>query len=247
MPWPDYVLTKTVTGTYNNTSGTAAKGRVTFTPTSRVLVDNQLVLSTDTLTASLDTSGSFSIELPTTDNPRLNPSDWAYLVNVRLYGVKPSKYYIKIPYGDGGTIDISNSLLPDTPLEDVATQTSIIRGPAGPAGSTILTGSGAPSNSLGRDGDLYIDSATGAYYGPKSNLLWPSTPFFSPSTLVQREVFSQPIASSSWSITHALGGRPSVTVVDSSGTVVIGEVVYNSDTSVTVLFSAPFSGYAYLT
>lgn len=247
MPWPNYVLTKTVTGTYTNSSGTAAKGRVTFTPTSRILVDNELVLSTDTLTASLDTSGSFSIDLPTTDNPRLTPNDWAYLVNVRLYGVKPSKYYIKIPYGDGTSVDISNSLLPSTPLEDVATQTSIIRGPSGPAGNSVLSGSGAPSNSLGKDGDLYIDGDTGAYYGPKVSLEWPSTPFYSPSLLVQREIFTQPIASSTWNITHALGGRPSVTVVDSAGTVVIGEVVYNSDTSVTVLFSAPFSGYAYLT
>jgi len=35
--------------------------------------------------------------------------------------------------------------------------------------------------------------------------------------------------------------------VDSAGTVVFGEVVYNSNTSITVLFSSPFSGYAYLT
>jgi len=38
-----------------------------------------------------------------------------------------------------------------------------------------------------------------------------------------------------------------VTVVDSAATVVIGDVTYNSDTSVTVSFAAPFSGYAYLT
>jgi len=246
VPWPTYVLTKTVTGTYNNSSGTPAKGRVTFTPTSRILIDNELVLSTDTLTASLNTSGSFSIELPTTDNPRLTPTDFAYQVNVRLYGVKPAKYYIKVPYGDGTDVDISSSLISASPLEDATTQNAFLRGTAGPAGSGILTGSGAPPNTLGRDGDIYVNTDNGSYYGPKASGSWPSAPFYTPG-LTLREIHTQGSASSTWSITHSLGGRPSVTVVDSSGTVVIGEVVYNSDTSVTVLFSAPFSGFAYLT
>ena len=63
----------------------------------------------------------------------------------------------------------------------------------------------------------------------------------------RRYVHAQGQASSTWTITHTLGGRPSVTVVDSAGTVVYGEVQYLSDTQVSVLFSAGFSGYAYLT
>lgn len=63
----------------------------------------------------------------------------------------------------------------------------------------------------------------------------------------RRYVFSQSSPSNIWSITHGLGGRPSVTVVDSAGTMVIGEVTYISDSQVTVEFTAPFSGYAYLT
>lgn len=67
------------------------------------------------------------------------------------------------------------------------------------------------------------------------------------TTSNQRHVHSQPTVSSTWTITHALGGKPSVTVVDSANTMVIGEVTYNSNTQVTISFSAPFSGYAYLT
>jgi len=65
--------------------------------------------------------------------------------------------------------------------------------------------------------------------------------------LTQRYVHNQPAVSSTWTINHTLGGRPSVTVVDSAGTVVYGEVQYLSNSQVVVTFTAPFSGYAYLT
>lgn len=103
----------------------------------------------------------------------------------------------------------------------------------------------------GSVGDYYIDVATGDFYGPKTAEGWPDTPFFtalSTATLNnERFVFTQASASSTWVITHELGGRPSVTIVDSAGTVVIGEVTYNSNTQITVQFTAPFSGFAYLT
>lgn len=57
---------------------------------------------------------------------------------------------------------------------------------------------------------------------------------------------SQPSASSTWTIVHNLGCKPSVTIVDSGGNVQIGEVLYDSDNQVTVTFAASFSGYAYL-
>jgi hypothetical protein len=63
----------------------------------------------------------------------------------------------------------------------------------------------------------------------------------------KRYVHSQGIALSTWAITHSLGGRPQITIVDSAGTVVYGEIQYLSNTQIEVSFSAPFSGYAYLT
>lgn len=63
----------------------------------------------------------------------------------------------------------------------------------------------------------------------------------------RRSVFNQEVASETWVITHSLGGKPSVTIVDSADTHVFGEVQYNSNTQVTVTFSAAFSGKAYLT
>ena len=63
----------------------------------------------------------------------------------------------------------------------------------------------------------------------------------------RRHVHTQASPSEEWVIEHTLGGKPSIMVVDSADTVVIGEVTYNSNTQVTVTFTAPFSGYAYLT
>ena len=63
----------------------------------------------------------------------------------------------------------------------------------------------------------------------------------------RRHVHTQGAVSSTWVINHTLGGKPSVTIVDSADTTVVGEVTYNSNSQVTVTFTQPFSGYAYLT
>lgn len=63
----------------------------------------------------------------------------------------------------------------------------------------------------------------------------------------RRHVHTQASPSTTWVINHTLGGKPSVSVVDSADTMVVGEVTYNSNSQVTVEFTAAFSGYAYLT
>ena len=46
-------------------------------------------------------------------------------------------------------------------------------GPQGPAGRTILNGTGAPSNNFGLEGDFYYDVNTTRFYGPKpTDLTW---------------------------------------------------------------------------
>ena len=59
-------------------------------------------------------------------------------------------------------------------------------------------------------------------------------------------IFDQTSASSTWNITHTLSKFPSVTVVDSGNNVVFGEIVYNSNSSITLTFASAFSGKAYL-
>lgn len=62
----------------------------------------------------------------------------------------------------------------------------------------------------------------------------------------QSYAHSQSVASASWVIAHNLNKYPSVTITDSAGDQVEGEVRYNGLNSLTVSFSAPFAGKAYL-
>lgn len=49
-----------------------------------------------------------------------------------------------------------------------------------------------------------------------------------------------------WTIKHNLEKYPSVTVVDSAGSVVLGAVKYISENEIEITFSAAFSGKVYL-
>ncbi len=57
---------------------------------------------------------------------------------------------------------------------------------------------------------------------------------------------NQGVPSPTWVITHNLGRFPSVSVVDSAGTVQIGDIIYDTANQVTVSFTASFAGKAYL-
>lgn len=59
-------------------------------------------------------------------------------------------------------------------------------------------------------------------------------------------VFTQVMATNTWNITHGLGKYPSVTVVDSGQSVVIGDVDYISVNELTINFNSSFGGHAYL-
>lgn len=59
-------------------------------------------------------------------------------------------------------------------------------------------------------------------------------------------VFTQSVAEKEWEIVHDLDKYPSVTIVDSGGNEVVGDVTYLTKNKLTVSFTAPFSGKAYL-
>ena len=59
-------------------------------------------------------------------------------------------------------------------------------------------------------------------------------------------VFTQGTPATTWNIQHNLGKFPSITVIDTGNTVVIGEYNYISNTNVILIFSAAFAGKAYL-
>lgn len=57
---------------------------------------------------------------------------------------------------------------------------------------------------------------------------------------------TQATSSATWTINHNLDFYPNVTVVDSAGTIVEGEIAYTSRNQIVLTFSAAFSGKAYL-
>jgi hypothetical protein len=58
-------------------------------------------------------------------------------------------------------------------------------------------------------------------------------------------VHTQDVPSAIWTVTHNLGKRPAAVVVDSSESVVYGDIQYVDDNILTLTFSGAFSGKAY--
>ena len=57
---------------------------------------------------------------------------------------------------------------------------------------------------------------------------------------------NQTVAAEEWTINHNMNKKPSVTIVDSANTYVIGEVTYLDSNSLRVSFKYAFKGKAYL-
>ena len=84
---------------------------------------------------------------------------------------------------------------------------------------------------------------------------WEEFNLFNPDTYVTKEelteilqtyVFTQADVSDNWVITHNLNNYPSVTIVDTSGNEVEGDVTYVDKNTITIGFSSAFAGNVYL-
>ena len=163
MPqWSNDVVLRTVTGTYLKTNGSGAKGRISFTPTTVILDSDDAVVIADAVVATLNNNGTFSVSLPTTDNPLLSPAGWAYRVEVRLYGVAPQQFYVFIPEDDGSTVDITADIAVLTSGITDGTAPPAARGPVGPAGPTGATGPAGSASNTGATGAVGPTGPTGA-------------------------------------------------------------------------------------
>jgi hypothetical protein len=65
-------------------------------------------------------------------------------------------------------------------------------------------------------------------------------------TNVQNYVYEQGTPSNEWLINHNLGAYPTVTIVDTAKTVIIGTIVYNNINQLTVSFNYDISGQAFI-
>lgn len=111
----------------------------------------------------------------------------------------------------------------------------------GPRGLGVLHGIGAPSSSLGSEGEFYIDTSTNRMYGPKVGNSWGSS-----VNLGGTYTHIQDVASDTWTINHNLEYYPNIEIVDSAGTAVIGNYQYVNVNTIVATFASPFAGKAYL-
>lgn len=169
---PPGIATVILTGRYVRPDGTPLLGTVSVTPSAHLTFPDADTVSVGGATVELDENGAFSIALIATDQPGMDPTDWTYQVVEKFHRIEGRSYSIKLP--------------PTTPVVDVADIAPadpshgdyvLVPGPAGRAGSQILSGTGAPSNTAGINGDFYIDTTAGAVklFGPKAASAWPST------------------------------------------------------------------------
>jgi hypothetical protein len=107
MPYSNDVSVRTVFGQYLKSSGLAASGTVTFTPSSRVEdALNATILSTP-ITVTLNATGEFTVSLPCTDDLDLSPRGWYYTATVRIRGARPYSFRFYLPVGNASSVDIT--------------------------------------------------------------------------------------------------------------------------------------------
>lgn len=103
-----------------------------------------------------------------------------------------------------------------------------------------LTGQSAVNVDVDNDVVAIVDLS-----GNETKKIVISDLFSAAGTTDKNYVHNQISSSPSWVVTHNLNKFPSVSIVDSGGTVVIGDIQHDSVNQATLTFSAPFSGKAY--
>jgi hypothetical protein len=126
-------------------------------------------------------------------------------------------------------------------LIDAETSPAVIA--AGTKESILTITSGGPAGATGPAGAVSTTPGPAGPAGPASVTPGPAGPAGADGG---SETFNQGVPSSLWQITHSLSFKPSVTVVDSAGHLVEGDVRYLSASAIEIEFAAGFSGTAYL-
>lgn len=106
MALPVGVSTIVVTGKYQDVSGNALSGSISFTPSVPLLVDTvgNVLFSGIALPVAL-TAGAFSLTLPCTG--QLAPAGWMWMVMESVTGMPARSYSIVLPHSLGPTVDLT--------------------------------------------------------------------------------------------------------------------------------------------
>lgn len=110
MPLPLNYDTVPVRGKYVYLDGSPASGQIKFAGKIAAISDaaDTIILPT-TIIAVLDPGGSFTVNLPATDDPDIQPNGWTYTVSETLAGGGGRTYDIGVPISaKAAGIDLSD-------------------------------------------------------------------------------------------------------------------------------------------
>jgi len=227
MAMPANVTTVVVAGTFITPEGIPSTGTVSFTPSSWLTNPGaNVAIPNSTVTKALGTAGDFTVTLPITDDPDLNPEGWIYTVSEVIDGVSQS-YNIAIPEAAivGGTVFLAD-LAPVAPAgpEYFSLASSLSIGtvstlPAGSAAFADITGL-APNQIL----DLGIPTGPEGPQGPQGSV-GPE----GPQGLTGPQGSAATVEVGNVTAGTA-GGTPAVTNTGTSGSAVLDFVLIPGDT-----------------
>lgn len=112
-----------ITGTYIGRNGVPCVGSVTLSSPQLVLRSGTIVPAAD-IVFTLDASGSFTGQIPATDDPNANPSGWVYTVTENVPGGRQG-YLISAPHTSPG-IDLSTVIPIGMPMPPTAAHRSTV-------------------------------------------------------------------------------------------------------------------------
>lgn len=120
MEFPSDWAQVQVTGSYRYADGSPAIGCVEFH--SPPLQLGSLLIAATRIVADLDGDGNCSVALAATDDPRVQPSGWAWRVCERIRGSAARSYAIAVPAA-GGAVDLGVApvVLPELALGMLST------------------------------------------------------------------------------------------------------------------------------
>jgi hypothetical protein len=214
-----------LTGTFLQAdNSTAATGNVTFiaSTTMQDSSNNQIIAPTLS-TGTLNGSGSISVNLTATDDSTTQPSGVTYEVTENIDGAGQNKYSIEVPSAStGATLDLADITPAVTPIisYSYATQAYVDSASTSATGISFTAGSGLTSTTV----QAAIEEVRNK----------------------SKYTHTQGSPTTTWSITHNLGYKPNVAVVDTSDTVCFGDIDYTNDNAIVVTFAQSFAGKAYL-
>lgn len=135
------------------------------------------------------------------------------------------------------------SIDPDTFEPVTIDSAGTIRRFRGNDGRATLNGTSDPGPGVGANGDFYINTASWYIFGPKAAGTWPAGVSLT-SGGGATYVHTQASASSTWTINHNLGFKPSIELIDAGGSEFSADIVHSTVNTAIVSLTASISGIA---